>query len=250
LIELEDVSHSYVVEGRREVTVTHVLDGLSLSVPRLQFLAVVGASGCGKTTLLRLVAGLLRPHAGRVIVGGSPVARPGPDRPIVFQDAGLYPWRTVRANVRLGLELSGIARGEEARRIVDRHLRLVGLTEFADHYPAQLSGGMRQRVGLARALAVSPPILLMDEPFGAVDAITRRHLGSELLRIWQQDQRTVVFVTHSIEEALTLADRVVLLRDGGVIYDAPVELPRPRDPDAVAEEPEFLELRRVLWELL
>ena len=173
---------------------------------------------------------------------GRPVTGPGPDRAVVFQDAALYPWRTVRANVRLGLELSGLARGEEAERIVDRQLALVGLEQFADQYPAQLSGGMRQRVGLARALAVAPPTLLMDEPFGALDAINRARMGDELLRVWDADRRTVIFVTHSLDEALHLSDRVVVMRGGRVVADTPVDIGRPRDPDASA----FLELRQFL----
>jgi NitT/TauT family transport system ATP-binding protein len=167
----------------------------------------------------------------------------------VFQHAGLYPWRTVEGNVRLGLELSGRANGD-MHELVEHYLELVGLSEFATHYPNQLSGGMQQRVGLARALAVRPSSLLMDEPFGSVDAITRKRLGVELLRVWEQDQRTVVFVTHSLEEALILSDRVVSLSGGTILSDIPVDLPRPRDAEAVIEDPEFLGLRRALSEFL
>ena len=180
---------------------------------------------------------------------GEPIAGPGPDRAVVFQDAALYPWRTLRDNVRFGLELARVGRGE-AGRIADRQLALVGLSEFADHYPARVSGGMRHRAGLARALAVEPGTLLMDEPFGSLDAITRRDLGAELLRIWEDHQRTVVFVTHSLDEALTLADRVLVMRAGEVVCDVPIDLPRPRQPDDVGDDPAFLELRRTLWELL
>jgi NitT/TauT family transport system ATP-binding protein len=178
------------------------------------------------------------------------VAGPGPDRAVVFQQSALFPWRTVEANVALGLELSRRASRERAKTIVHRHLALVGLTEFAGHYPNQLSGGMQQRVGLARALAVSPTHLLMDEPFGSLDTILRRELGAQLLRLWEDDRRTVVFVTHSVEEALVLSDRVVVLRDGLVVADLAVDLPRPRDPDAVIEDATFLRLRRTLLELL
>jgi NitT/TauT family transport system ATP-binding protein len=178
------------------------------------------------------------------------VAGPGPDRAVVFQQSALFPWRTVEANVALGLELSRRASRERAREIVRRHLALVGLTEFAQHYPRQLSGGMQQRVGLARALAVSPPHLLMDEPFGSLDTILRRELGAELLRLWEHERRTVVFVTHSVEEALILSDRVVVLRDGLLVHDLHVDLPRPRDPDTVVEDPTFLRLRRTFMELL
>jgi NitT/TauT family transport system ATP-binding protein len=250
VIELSDVSHTYRTERGGTVTVTRALEDFSLSVPERQFLAVVGPSGCGKSTLLRLIAGLIKPTKGEVRVHGRAVDGPGPDRAVVFQQHSLYPWRTVEANVRLGLELSGIGSNGDASNVVARHLELVGLTEFADHYPNQLSGGMQQRVGVARALAVSPSILLMDEPFGSVDAITRRHLGAELLKIWESDQRTVVFVTHSLYEALTLADRVVVVRDGRIARDAAVDLPRPRDPEAAGEDPEFLKLRHSLRELL
>ena len=250
MIQVRDVSHSFVTRSGSERVTTKVFDGLSLEVPEVQFLSVVGASGCGKTTLLRMIAGLLEPERGEVRVKGQAVAAPDPSRPIVFQDSALYPWRTVEGNVRLGLELSGLATGKEARRLVDHHIELVGLTEYRDHYPSQLSVGMRQRAGLARALAVSPPILLLDEPFAALDAIGRHRLGGELLRIWESERRTVVLVTHSLDEALTLSDRVVLLRGGRVVSDVQVELDRPRDVDAVLEDPHFRELRSSLWNLL
>ena len=242
MIELRGASRTYVTDHRAVVTETDALVDVDLTVPPRQFVSIVGSSGSGKTTLLRIVAGLDRLTSGEVRVDGRPVTGPGPDRAVVFQDAALYPWRTVRANVRLGLELSGLARGEEAERIVDRQLALVGLEQFAGQYPAQLSGGMRQRVGLARALAVSPPTLLMDEPFGALDAINRARMGDELLRVWDADRRTVLFVTHSLDEALHLSDRVVVMRGGRVVEDTPVDIGRPRDPDASA----FLELRQFL----
>jgi NitT/TauT family transport system ATP-binding protein len=247
MIELRDVSHRYLTKGRKEMTVTSALEGVTLTVPRRQFLAVVGSSGSGKTTLLRLVAGLMKPMLGRIVVDGEPVEAPGRDRAMVFQHGGLYPWHTVAGNVRFALELSKVAGGREADGIVSAQLDRVGLSEFADHYPHQLSGGMQQRVALARALAVSPETLLMDEPFGALDAITRRRMAGELARIWEREQRTVLFVTHSIDEALTLADRVVLFRAGRVVHDVDVDLPRPRDADTVLEDPTFVELRRLLW---
>lgn len=242
MIELRGVSHTYVVEQPSAVTTTEALVDVDLTVPPLEFVSVIGASGCGKTTLLRVVAGLERPTEGEVLVDGAPVSEPGPDRAVVFQDAALYPWRTVRANVRLGLELSGIATGSEADRLVDRQLELVGLSDFADQFPAQLSGGMRQRVGLARALVVSPPTLLMDEPFGLLDAITRERMGEELVRLWDADRRTVLFVTHAIDEALQLSDRVVVMRGGSIVADTPVDLDRPRSPYDRA----YLELRAFL----
>jgi ABC-type nitrate/sulfonate/bicarbonate transport system ATPase subunit len=242
MIELREVSCTYVVDQGSTVTETDAVVDVDLTVPPRQFVSIVGASGSGKTTLLRLVAGLERPTTGQVRVDGRPVTGPGADRAVVFQDAALYPWRTVRANVRLGLELSGLAEGEEAATIVDRQIALVGLQQFADQYPSQLSGGMRQRVGLARALAVSPPTLLMDEPFGALDAINRARMADELLRIWESDRRTVLFVTHSLDEALHLSDRIVVMRSGRVVDDTPVDLSRPRDPDDGA----YLELRHFL----
>jgi NitT/TauT family transport system ATP-binding protein len=250
VIEVRGLSRSYVVERGRERVTTRALGPLTLTIPDLQFVAVVGRSGSGKTTLLRLLAGLVEPTEGAILLDGGPATRPGPDRAVVFQQSALYPWRTVEANVRLGLELARLVPQREADRIVGRHLELVGLAEFARHHPNQLSGGMQQRVGLARALAVSPSYLLMDEPFGSLDAIMRRELGGVLTRIWEQERRTVVFVTHSVDEALTLSDRVVVLRDGLLAYDGEVSLPRPRDPERTAEEPEFLRLRRTLLELL
>ena len=250
MIELRGVSHRYVVTRGAYLTTTHAVVGVDLTIPARQFVSIVGPSGCGKTTLLRIVAGLVEPSEGEALVGGKRLRGPGPDRALVFQNAGLYPWRTVAANVAFGLEVSRRARGAEARAVVERQLATVGLSDFADHYPSELSGGMQQRVGLARALAVSPPVLLMDEPFGSLDAITRKQLGEELLRVWEDDQRTVLFVTHSLEEALLLSDRVVVMRGGSVVRDVPVDLPRPRRPDELLDDPEFVTLRRALSELL
>ena len=241
MIALEGLRRDYTTENGRDRVVTRALGPIDLTIPALQFVSVLGRSGSGKTTLLRIVAGLAEPTAGTITIDGRPVTGPGPDRAVVFQNAALYPWRTVRANVRLGLELSRLASGNAAAGIVDEQLEAVGLTAFADHYPAQLSGGMQQRVGVARALAVSPPFLLMDEPFGSVDAILRRELGTLLVDLWQREPRTVIFVTHSVEEALTLSDRVIVLRDGVVVEDVVVDLPRPRD-DSIASD-EFRSLR-------
>ena len=250
MIELREVGRSFVVERGRNEIVTRALGPVTLTIPDLQFVALVGRSGSGKTTLLRVIAGLIRPTEGEALVDGRPISEPGPDRAVVFQQAALYPWRTVEENIRLGLEFGRVVPRRAAEEIVRRHVGLVGLEEFVAHYPNQLSGGMQQRVGLARALAVSPRHLLMDEPFGSVDAIMRRELGAELLRIWEDDRRTVVFVTHSVDEALTLADRVVVLRDGLVAGDVDVDLPRPRDPEGVVEDPDFLSLRRSLMAVL
>jgi NitT/TauT family transport system ATP-binding protein len=245
---LDDVHLHYPTRAGEGTLVA--LAGVRLAVDPGEFVALVGPSGCGKTSLLLLVNGLLRVTAGQVLVDGQPVQGPSRERALVFQEFALLPWRTVLANVELGLEVAGAPR--TARRAAAReHLRLVGLEAFADAFPHQLSGGMRQRVGLARALAVQPRLLLMDEPFGALDAQTRQVLGAELLRIWEEDRRTVLFVTHDIDEAVFLADRVVVLsaRPGRVLDDVRVPLGRPR-PLAVRSAPEFGVCRERIWAAL
>jgi NitT/TauT family transport system ATP-binding protein len=226
------------------------LDGVSLTISRGELVAVVGPSGCGKSSLLFVVNGLLPPTVGQVRVDGQGIAGPSADRALVFQDAALLPWRSVQANVELALEILGLpaaARRETARR----HLRLVGLEDFGSFFPHQLSGGMRQRVGLARALCVEPRILLMDEPFAALDAQTRQLMGAELLRLWEGDRKTVLFVTHDLDEAIYLADRVVVLsaRPGRVMDEVAIALPRPRGL-GIRSSPEFGSYRRRLWECL
>jgi len=211
-----------------------VLDDVSIDVPHGQFTSIIGPSGCGKSTLLRIVGGLLAPSEGSVRIGGSGPrdAQRRHDIGIIFQEPALLPWRTVAANVRLPLEIDGARRrGTDAGSLLD----LVGLGEFRDYYPHQLSGGMRQRVAIARALAVDPALLLMDEPFGALDEITRTTMRYELLRIWASQakaaaRKTVLFVTHSITEAIVMSDRIIVIngRPGRVVADAAVELPRPR----------------------
>ncbi len=226
------------------------LDSVSLAVERGEFVAIVGPSGCGKSTLLLLVNGLLRPSEGQILLNGHPVATPGPDRALVFQEFALLPWRTVLHNVELGLEVTG--QPAAARREIAReNLRLVGLSAFEGYYPHQLSGGMRQRVGIARALTVKPEVLLMDEPFGALDAQTRQIMGVELLRIWERDRKTIVFVTHDIDESIYLADRVVVMSasPGRVLEVLPIGLPRPRDVEA-RNSPEFVGYRRRIWDRL
>jgi NitT/TauT family transport system ATP-binding protein len=228
-IVVDRVSKHY--EG--EHGTTRALDGVSLTVDAGEFVTVLGPSGCGKTTLLRLVGGLEQPTGGEVFVGGEPVTGPGPDRATVFQAYHLFPWLSVRENVAFGLveqDVPEAARRERVRELLD----LVGLTDFADAYPKELSGGMKQRVGLARALAVDPDVLLLDEPFGSVDMQTRRRLQRELLDIWRDTGKTVLFVTHDIEEAVTLSDRIVVLSGtpGRVRDRVDIDRPRPRDHTA------------------
>jgi len=222
------------------------LEGMSLTVAEGEFLVVVGPSGCGKSTLLRLLAGLLRPIAGEICFRGQPLIAPRREIGFVFQRANLMPWRTVLQNITLPLEIGHLSKPEIAERARGM-IALVGLEGFADAYPRQLSGGMQQRVALARALIHEPSILLLDEPFGSLDALTRERMNAELLRIWSAHQRTVVMVTHSISEAVFLADRVLVMsvRPGHVRAEFPVALPRPR-PIALTSEPEFLSLVRTV----
>src|SRR3974390_2462675 len=206
-IIVEDVSHHYRPAVGREVL---ALENVSLEVREREFLALLGPSGCGKSTLLYLVGGFLPIEGGRILVEGTPVTAPGPDRGIVFQHFALFPWKTVRANILYGLERQGMPREEREKR-AQAFIDLVGLCGFEDSYPSQLSGGMKQRTAIARTLAFDPDILLMDAPFGALDAQTRELMQSELLRIWQRTPKTVIFVTHDVQEAVYLADRVAVM---------------------------------------
>ncbi len=227
---------------------TLALGECSLQIHTNEFLCIIGPSGCGKTTLLRIIDGLLRPDSGRVLIDGVEVSAPRPDVTMVFQHFGLFPWKTVYENVAYGLRTQGRSEREIAER-VGHYIELVGLVGFERNYPYQLSGGMQQRVGLARALAVNPTVLLMDEPFGSLDAQTRELMQEELLRLWRLQPKTVVFVTHSIDEAIILGDRVVLMtsRPGRITEVLDVEIPRPRDPDAVRSSPRYLSLRHHIW---
>ncbi len=230
---------------------TAALETCSLEVRARELLCILGPSGSGKTTLLRIIDGLLRPDSGRVLIGGTEVTAPRPDVAMVFQHFGLLPWKTVYDNVAYGLRVQG--RPEpEVRRVVPRYIEAVGLTGFEASYPYQLSGGMQQRVGLARALAVDPAVLLMDEPFGSLDAQTRELMQEELLRIWRSHPKTLVFVTHSIDEAIVLGDRIALMthRPGRIREIVDVDIARPRDPEAVRLSPRYLELRSYVWQRL
>jgi NitT/TauT family transport system ATP-binding protein len=226
-------------------------ENLTLDFYDDEIACVVGPSGCGKTTLLRCIDGLLPLSDGQILLEGRPVRRPPEKMAVVFQHFGLFPWRSVYANAAYGLKLSGAPRDRIGAR-VSAALKLVGLDGFTKHYPYQLSGGMQQRVGLARALATDPDVLLMDEPFAALDAQTREILQEEMLRILEQTRKTIVFVTHSIDEALLLGDRVIVLtaRPARVKRIIPVPYPRPRNLAAIRADPGFGALRSRVWDLL
>ena len=242
-IEIAKVGMVFHAQDRDVVA----LDGIDFNVPRGQFVCLLGPSGCGKSTLLNALAGFASPTSGSIKVDGKTITKPGPDRGMVFQEYALFPWMTVASNIAFGLDVKGMA-ADQKNVIVARLLDKLGLTDFHDRYPRDLSGGMRQRVAIARVLALDPPLMLMDEPFGALDALTRRTLQTELLRIWIEDRKTIVFVTHSIEEAIYLADRIVVMtyRPGTVKRDIMVDLPRPRDTSS----PGFNDLKRDLAELV
>ena len=230
---------------------TLAVDGASLAVGEGEFVALVGPSGCGKSTILKVVAGLLAASGGSVLVGEEPVHGVPDGVGMVFQNDALLPWKTVRDNVRLPLVLRGLASGEQraqTRRLID----LVQLTGFEDFYPRALSGGMRKRVALARTLAYDPRLFLMDEPFGPLDAQTRILIGREFLAIWERLGKSVLFVTHDVEEAIALADRVLVMspRPGRIVAEFRVDLPRPRDYEEIRFEPQFRDLQRAIWHAL
>jgi NitT/TauT family transport system ATP-binding protein len=241
-LEIVDVSHAFTLDGRT----LPVLENVNIGAEAGDFVALLGPSGCGKSTLLRLVAGLDPPDAGLIVAGGRSVDGPHPSRVLMFQDPTLYPWRNVRANVGLGLE----ARGELKRfgHRIDEALRLVGLEMFASAYPHQISGGMAQRAALARALVNDPGLLILDEPLGKLDSLTRLQMQGELVRIWQARGFTALLVTHDVEEALLMANRVIVFSDrpARVRADLPVTLPYPRHRD----DPELVRLRREVLALL
>ncbi|MCV7062983.1 ABC transporter ATP-binding protein [Mycolicibacterium vaccae] len=239
-VDIENVSLAF--ETKRSGRV-QALEDFSLTIEPGTFCCIVGPSGCGKSTLLRIIDGLQKPDAGRVLINDKVVEKPTLDVGFVFQKYNLLPWRSVLANVEFGLENLGVPK-DKRRQTAQRWMKIVGLEGFEEHYPAQLSGGMQQRVGLIRALAIDPKILLMDEPFGAVDDLTRMKLQEELLNLWERDNKTVVFVTHDIEEALYLADRVIVMsaRPGRISEIFDVDLPRPRNPE-IRALPEFAKLK-------
>lgn len=245
-LEVRSVRKSFTRHGETRA----VLEDISFSVAKGEFVTILGASGCGKTTLLRVIDGLEEHNSGEILIDGSPQRSPGREQAFVFQQHRLFPWRTVEDNVALGLELRGLGR-KERRRQAGQYLDLVGLTGYEDHYPHELSGGMNQRANLARALVVDPEVLLMDEPFAALDAQTREIMQRELLRIWRETGKTVLFVTHQLDEAVYLSDRVVVLtaRPGTIreIIDVPFE--RPRALDIKRSRP-FGEIETHIWRLI
>lgn len=228
------------------------LGGVNLSINKGEFVSIVGPSGCGKSTFLDLVGGLSKPNEGNIYIDGKSVNGPGLDRGIVFQQYALFPWRTALGNVEFGLESQNVTK-KERTEIAQKYLSLVGLTGFENRYPYELSGGMKQRVAIARALAYNPDILLMDEPFGALDAQTREILQRELLRIWEETHKTILFITHSIDEAVFLSDRVAIMtaRPGIIkqVMDIPISRPARFDDD-IRSSQEFVQTRHTLWEFL
>lgn len=242
-LEIRGLRHQYAVKGG----VVAALDRIDLVIEPGQFLSLAGPSGCGKTTLLRLLAGFLRPSEGSITIDEEPVRRPGADRGVVFQQPMLYPWLDVRRNVELGPKLRGVGAAER-REAAARYLDMVGLTDYANLRPYELSGGMQQRCQIARVLTNDPDIVLMDEPFGALDAITREHLQNELLSIWRQTGKTIVFITHSVDEAVFLGTRVLVMSasPGRIIFDEPATLSAPGqelDPTQIRAHPEYVALR-------
>jgi NitT/TauT family transport system ATP-binding protein len=228
-----------------------VLDEFNLSVKPGEFVSLIGPSGCGKTTALRIVAGLLNPTSGSVVVNGQDSVGPSRDKAIVFQHFNLFPWRTALDNVAYGLEIHGMKK-DQRLKVAQEYLELVGLSASAKQFPAQLSGGMRQRIGIARALAINPKLLLMDEPFGALDALTREYLQGQLARICEERQLTTLFVTHSIDEAIYLSDRVVVMgvQPGRIIEEFRIAMPKPRADYNFRAEPEYARVREEIWKLL
>ncbi len=239
MLELINVTKSFGGEP--------ALENITLTVPEEAFLCILGPNRCGKSTLLRLIAGLDTPTAGRILLNGQPVVGPGPERGLVFQEYALFPWRTVAQNIAFGLELKGLPKAERQQR-VHHYLDLVGLREFAGYHPQNLSGGTKQLVAIARALANDPAIILMDEPFGALDAQTRNVMQERLLNVWQRERKTILFVTHSVDEAVFLADRIVVMsyRPGYILEQVTVDMPWPR----VRTSSDFNSLRMHLLQTL
>jgi NitT/TauT family transport system ATP-binding protein len=243
-LTIRELTKEFILPGHEPIT---ALSNINLVVEDKEFLSVLGPSGCGKTTLLRIIAGLETATSGSLSIDGELITGPNPKMAMIFQEYSLYPWRTVLDNVTFGLEVQNKDKGSARERAL-KYLLLVGLEEFVDRYPYELSGGMRQRAAVARALAIEPQILLMDEPFGALDAQTRNNLQKELLEIWKKTQKTIIFVTHSVDEAVYLSDRIMVMtpRPGRVCEIIPIEYPRPRDRTSV----EAAQVRRHVLDLI
>jgi NitT/TauT family transport system ATP-binding protein len=246
-IQANDVTLTFRPKNREPVT---ALREFSLEVGKGEFVSIVGPSGCGKSTFLNILLGLIKPDTGLMQLNGTPIAGPGQERAMVFQEFGLLPWRTVVGNVELGLELKGVESSVRHNRAMEL-INMAGLAGFESHYPHELSGGMKQRVGLARALATDPEVLLMDEPFAALDAQTRDLMQAELLQVWERTKKTVIFVTHSIEEAAYLSDRVVVMsaRPGRTKTSLRINLPRPRDYE-MRLSAKFNQIKAEIWSAL
>jgi NitT/TauT family transport system ATP-binding protein len=252
-IQIQNVGKTFAVKtSRKDADEAFVaLENINLEIKTGEFFVIVGPSGCGKSTLLDLLGGLTRPTSGRILIGGAPVTGPALDRGLVFQQYALFPWRTAQKNVEFGLEAKGVP-ARERTDCAKRFLDMVGLAEFRDRYPHELSGGMKQRVAIARSLAYDPDVLLMDEPFAALDAQTRENLQGELLRIWEQSGKTIVFITHGIDEAVYLGQRVAIMTSRPGRIKQVIEIPlasRSREEDLRAT-PEFSRLRYEVWSLL
>lgn len=253
-IEIKDVSRTFMIRrnnnggGKEEFT---ALQDINLTVYQGEFLTIVGPSGCGKSTLLDIIAGLSKPNSGEIYIDNKLITKPDLDRGIILQGYALFPWRTVRKNVEFGLEIKKVPKTQK-KDISQTYIDLVGLQGFEDRYPHELSGGMKQRVAIARALAYDPEVLLMDEPFAAVDAQTREILQDELLRIWEETNKTIIFVTHSIDEAVALADRVAVMstKPGRIKEIVDIRLPRPRRVNDVKSSADFSWMRHKIWESL
>jgi NitT/TauT family transport system ATP-binding protein len=240
-----DVGMEYV--RRRDGSKLVAVESLNVQILEGEFLSIVGPSGCGKSTFLKVVAGLVRPTSGTVLVDGNPISAPSPDRAMVFQESSLFPWYTVSQNVAYGLVCQGVKSKAAVERVAPL-IDMVGLRGFEKQYPYELSGGMQQRVNLARALAVDPGLLLMDEPFASLDAQTREIMQAELLKIWQQTAKTVLFITHQISEAVYLSDRVVVMsaRPGRLLAEVAIDLPRPRSLE-IKSDPAFVAYETEIW---
>lgn len=248
-IEANNVSKVFLGSlGRPDVL---ALDNVSVSINQGEFVSLIGPSGCGKTTLLHMIAGFGAPTTGQVLYAGRPITGPSSERIVIFQEYGLYPWMTVNENIEFGLEAKGIDK-KTRREIVAEYVSLIHLSGFEHRYPKHISGGMKQRVGIARALAADPQVVLMDEPFGALDSLTRDMMQEEVLRIWENRRKTVLLITHNIEEAIFLSDRIFVMtaRPGRIKEVVKIDLPRPRDPSMRASNKKFLTFKEQLSHLL